>query len=319
MSRESPAYPARRGGEGTVPMELFFEIRNGAQVLVCQDRLDEEDALRFATEIHEWSDHLLTAGTTECLTDFEGVTMASSAILRVLLAAAKRVQKHEGCLILANLSPEIAEAFHTSGFDGIFAEHGRLSTSVSAPHPVTREPEECPQLDLVLGAQLVACRDGDTLGTEGTLIADFLAGVPGIPPKQVHFRLADGTWTLIVAEGSNLKTQLDGVGLFPGQSVVLHESHLLQLGKLRLRLRVTPAVEQTAEDDGPDRQVQEYVDMISAVAGRVAKLVCGPPGAGDQSPRTKPENSSLRSRPPGVQVRRPRGPFPDPQNGRRRT
>ena len=266
-------------------MELFFEIRNGVQVLVCQDRLDDEDTLPFATEIHEWSDHLLMAGTTECLADFEAVTMVSSAILRVMLAAAKRVQNHGGSLILANLSPQISEAFHTSGFYEIFAEHGRLSTPVSAPDPIKRDPKECSQLDLVLGAQLVACRDGDTLGTEGTLISSLLAGVPGVAPKQVHFRLVGGTWTLIVAEGINLKTQLDRISLLPGQSVVLYESHLLQLGKLRLRLRVTPAVEQTAEDEDPDRQAQEYVGMISAVVDRVIKLVGGLLGEAEQSPK----------------------------------
>ena len=50
------------------------------------------------------------------MVDFSALTYVSSAGLRVILMAAKRVKQSQGKLVLFGLSPQVREVFEISGF-----------------------------------------------------------------------------------------------------------------------------------------------------------------------------------------------------------
>ena len=64
-----------------------------------------------------------TGGGARLLLDFSELVYISSAGLRVVLLAAKKVKASNGRLALCSLNPQIAEVFKISGFDVIIDIH----------------------------------------------------------------------------------------------------------------------------------------------------------------------------------------------------
>lgn len=62
-------------------------------------------------------------GGARLLLDFSELVYISSAGLRVVLLAAKKVKASNGRLALCSLNPQIAEVFKISGFDVIIDIH----------------------------------------------------------------------------------------------------------------------------------------------------------------------------------------------------
>ncbi len=75
-------------------------------------RLDSSTAAAFDAQIRE----LLAEGTPALLIDFTQLDYISSAGLRVVLFAAKRLQAGGGKLVICGLSEPIAHVFKLSGF-----------------------------------------------------------------------------------------------------------------------------------------------------------------------------------------------------------
>jgi len=71
---------------------------------------DVEAALQEAIE----------GGAKKILCDFSQTEYISSAGLRVLLAAAKNLQRNEGQIALSSLKPYVKEVFETAGFIPLF-------------------------------------------------------------------------------------------------------------------------------------------------------------------------------------------------------
>lgn len=88
-------------------------------VLKPKGRLDSSTGPAFESELLQ----LISSGTGRLLLDFSDLVYISSAGLRVVLLAAKRLQSANGRLALCSLNPQIAEVFRISGFDAIFDIH----------------------------------------------------------------------------------------------------------------------------------------------------------------------------------------------------
>ena len=88
-------------------------------VLKPKGRLDSSTGPAFEGELLQ----LINSGAGRLLLDFSDLVYISSAGLRVVLLAAKRLQSANGRLALCSLSPQIAEVFRISGFDAILDIH----------------------------------------------------------------------------------------------------------------------------------------------------------------------------------------------------
>lgn len=73
-----------------------------------------------AKEVESGITALLDAGCRKLVCDFSRTEYISSAGLRVLLAAAKKLKRLGGGIALCSLKPAVREVFEIAGFTGIF-------------------------------------------------------------------------------------------------------------------------------------------------------------------------------------------------------
>jgi anti-sigma B factor antagonist len=96
-------------------MQLEESKRGTVLVMSAQGRLDAGTASDFQGQLSASID----GGESRILLDFSDLTNISSAGLRVLLAAAKRVEGGNGQLAICGLRENVASLFKVSGFDTI--------------------------------------------------------------------------------------------------------------------------------------------------------------------------------------------------------
>jgi stage II sporulation protein AA (anti-sigma F factor antagonist) len=82
-------------------------------------RLDAHSAPDLQEEVLAHID----GGDTAVLLDMSGLTYVSSAGLRAILVAAKKLQEKSGRFALCGLSDSVAEVFEVSGFSSILDIH----------------------------------------------------------------------------------------------------------------------------------------------------------------------------------------------------
>ncbi len=114
-------------------METSQTHAEGVVIINAQGRIDSNTAKAF-------EDRLLGAiATTDprMVVDCSQLDYVSSAGLRVLLMAAKRVKAAKGMLALAGLKPHVQEVFDVSGFSSIFSIQAGRDAAVAA---VSRAP-----------------------------------------------------------------------------------------------------------------------------------------------------------------------------------
>lgn len=88
-------------------------------VVYCEGRVDSTNANIFEEKLAA----IVGEGQNKFIIDFSKIAFVSSAGLRVLLIAAKKVKPNGGAIILTGLSPEVQEVFDISGFTSIFTIH----------------------------------------------------------------------------------------------------------------------------------------------------------------------------------------------------
>jgi anti-sigma B factor antagonist len=96
-------------------MKVDETKQNDVLVMALDGRLDAETSPAF-------QDRLLAAidgGEHSIVLDFGALSYISSAGLRVLLIAAKRLREKNGKFALCSLNSNIREVFKVSGFDAI--------------------------------------------------------------------------------------------------------------------------------------------------------------------------------------------------------
>ncbi len=96
-------------------MEFVEGHEGGVLVMRLSGRLDAETAAEFQTAVLSRVD----GGETSIVLDLEGLQYVSSAGLRVVLMAAKRLQQAGGTLVVCSLQDTVMEVFRVSGMDSI--------------------------------------------------------------------------------------------------------------------------------------------------------------------------------------------------------
>ena len=91
-------------------MEILKEKNDSTLVLSLIGRLDTVTAPDLETELDASAD-----GITDLILDFEKLDYISSAGLRVLLAAQKRMNR-QGQMTVKNVNADIKEVFEITGF-----------------------------------------------------------------------------------------------------------------------------------------------------------------------------------------------------------
>lgn len=93
-------------------MSMTTESNGGVLVFLPKGRLDSNNAATAEAEVRGQID----AGHRRLLFDFADLDYISSAGLRTILIAAKRMKQEGGRMVLCNLKPHIQEVFEISGF-----------------------------------------------------------------------------------------------------------------------------------------------------------------------------------------------------------
>lgn len=98
----------------------IIEDRNGAIVLLgLVGRLDSSTSPQMEEKVVG----LLNGGTKQLVVNFARLDYISSAGLRVLLMAAKKLRASGGVIALCALKPHIREVFDIAGFTAMFPIH----------------------------------------------------------------------------------------------------------------------------------------------------------------------------------------------------
>ncbi len=90
--------------------------KSNALVVNVTGRMDAITAPEFDAQCQNWLD----AGETKVVVDLGDLEYISSAGLRSILAAAKRLKGSQGELLFSGLSGMVEEVFNVSGFAAMF-------------------------------------------------------------------------------------------------------------------------------------------------------------------------------------------------------
>ena len=95
-----------------------MEVRTsgGVKVVTIVPRFDAYTS----KEVEATLSNLIQGGANRLLCDFSGTEYIASAGLRVLLSAAKSLQRSKGQMAICSLKPYVYEVFETAGFTQIF-------------------------------------------------------------------------------------------------------------------------------------------------------------------------------------------------------
>jgi anti-anti-sigma factor len=96
-------------------MEIREETRDGVLVMAPMGRLDSNTSGALEQALRDRLD-----GHRRLVIDLGAVDYISSAGLRVLLVAAKRLRDGEGALVLCSLAESVRQVFEFAGFLRIF-------------------------------------------------------------------------------------------------------------------------------------------------------------------------------------------------------
>ena len=107
-------------------MEITQTSVNGHVVLALGGQIDSTAAIDFEDQIVS----LIASGTNNLIVDFTKVKFVSSAGLRVLLLAAKKVKPYGGKITLCNLSKDVREVFEISGFSALFSIYNSIDDAI---------------------------------------------------------------------------------------------------------------------------------------------------------------------------------------------
>jgi anti-anti-sigma factor len=98
-------------------MEITETKKDGVVILGVSGRLDASNAATLEEKLLA----LIAAGNTRLVVDGSRLDYISSAGLRVLLIAAKRLTPTGGKITLSALKDQIKEVFDIAGFSSIFS------------------------------------------------------------------------------------------------------------------------------------------------------------------------------------------------------
>lgn len=109
-------------------MEVIEQTQGSVLVVALKGRLDAASSGAVQDRIVA----VIDGGARQLVLDLAGLDYVSSAGLRVLLVAAKKMKPAGGKLCLSGLQPSIKEIFDIAGFTGMFILAPGLSEAVAA-------------------------------------------------------------------------------------------------------------------------------------------------------------------------------------------
>ncbi len=107
-------------------MEINIESIDGKTVVNLAGQIDSTASKEFEEELVG----LIDKGTHTMIVNFLNVKFISSAGLRVLLLAGKKVKPYGGKVILSNLAKDVREVFDISGFSSIFSIYDTVEDAI---------------------------------------------------------------------------------------------------------------------------------------------------------------------------------------------
>ena len=107
-------------------MDIIERKVGEVSVVGITGRLDSGTSESFGQQLH----HLIDGGIRSFVVDGATLEYVSSAGLRVLLVAAKRLKAANGRIVLSSLKPHILEVFEIAGFTSIFPTYGNVEQAV---------------------------------------------------------------------------------------------------------------------------------------------------------------------------------------------
>jgi anti-anti-sigma factor len=100
-------------------METRLTRRQSSVAVAVSGRLDMTSAARLEHELETLHAH----GDRRVVLDLSRLDYLSSAGLRAILTAAKRLRESEGTLILVGIAGPVKEVFEMSGLSGVLESH----------------------------------------------------------------------------------------------------------------------------------------------------------------------------------------------------
>ncbi len=97
-------------------MQIDATKEANAVVMSLKGRLDAAASSEFETSLSDW----ISKGDCHFLLNFTGLEYISSAGLRSILAASKKLKNRNGKIFLTGLHGPVEEVFKISGFMSIF-------------------------------------------------------------------------------------------------------------------------------------------------------------------------------------------------------
>jgi anti-anti-sigma factor len=109
-------------------MELIQEKHGRVVLIIARGRLDGRSSEEFNAQLTQ---SVITV-EPRLVVDLSGIEFLSSAGLRVLLAASKRIKAASGMLALCSIQAPIREILEITGFDGILDVHIGRAEAIAA-------------------------------------------------------------------------------------------------------------------------------------------------------------------------------------------
>jgi anti-anti-sigma factor len=109
-------------------MEIAVTQESTVAVFSITGRLDALSAPDVEKKLNRW----LEQNETRLVIDLEGLDYISSAGLRILLSAAKKMKTREGVLFLARLQAGVKQVFDISGFASIIPIYETVGAALEA-------------------------------------------------------------------------------------------------------------------------------------------------------------------------------------------
>lgn len=110
-------------------MEILKKKEKDALVISLRGRLDAVTSPVLEKNLGEFMD----GGERFLVLDLTDLDYTSSAGLRTILAATKRLREKQGRLLLASLKNVVREVFEISGFSSIIPIYESVDAAVSSP------------------------------------------------------------------------------------------------------------------------------------------------------------------------------------------
>lgn len=95
------------------------------------------------------------------------------------------------------------------------------------------------KLELVVGTHVVECRDGDVIGSEGTVATHLFKSAPSLQPRHILIGKGPDSWFVMVPRNVQVVTRLDSAVLAPGLRQDLSNEHQLAIGDFAFSLRLS--------------------------------------------------------------------------------